>query len=319
MTSQASRLIKISGKSYLQVKDRVKGWRDENEAATLVTDILALMPEIGYAAVKATVTLPNGAHADGMGSATSQALKAARKSEDQYLEFAETRAIGRALARLGYGTDDALDDEIPVDAPVEQPGGEPSRPQLRAVASGEVQAVRSESERPTPGPGAATEKQIKAVYTVAHYSRKMSDAQTSAWCVALFGRTPEELSKAEASQLIDVIKDENQSPPFPPAAQPAQPAMESPQQDFLSPVAAAAAVDPRVTLSQAIKAHLKNVGVGDEEIDNALVLLTGIQHRDRGRRTVGHYQQAWNRLGGMSRAEFDAWYDGETNRQPDEI
>lgn len=134
-----SKLIKIGKADYLMVKDRIKGWRDENPDAVLVTEILALMPEIGYAAIKATVTLPNGAHADGMGSATATALKAARKSEDQYLEFAETRAIGRALARLGYGTDDELDNQVPVDAPVEPRQSAPQlRPQAVAVQQSTV-------------------------------------------------------------------------------------------------------------------------------------------------------------------------------------
>lgn len=113
--------IKIGKADYLQVKDRVKMWRDENPDAAVETQVLILDPQLGYAAVKASVTLPGGAHADGMGSAGRDSMGKAgsRVPAEQYLEMAETRAIGRALGRIGYGTEDALDEDSPVDSPVE--------------------------------------------------------------------------------------------------------------------------------------------------------------------------------------------------------
>ncbi len=56
------------------------------------------------AVFRAEVILPNGGRATGYGSE-------AQADFADYIEKAETKAIGRALAALGYGTQFALDFE----------------------------------------------------------------------------------------------------------------------------------------------------------------------------------------------------------------
>lgn len=100
-------LISLKGKSYLEVKYRLVWFRDENPDWGISTDIIKLDMEAKYAIVKATITDPTGrVHAQGT------------KMEDikgfgDFLEKAETGAIGRALGILGYGTQFAPEfDEI---------------------------------------------------------------------------------------------------------------------------------------------------------------------------------------------------------------
>jgi hypothetical protein len=109
-------LSKVSGKDYLEVKHRVYWVRQDHKDAQIVTDLINLDTEHGYAVVKAIITLPGtGAIGTGYGMAERGGTGPAAK---RYVEFAETRAIGRACAAVGYGTLAALDeDSDPADAP----------------------------------------------------------------------------------------------------------------------------------------------------------------------------------------------------------
>ena len=94
-----------SGKqeTYLPVPARLLWLRSDHPNASVLTEALKL--DDRNAIFKATITLPGGAVAVGHGS------EAAGDFGD-YIEKAETKAIGRALAALGYGMESAeiLDD-----------------------------------------------------------------------------------------------------------------------------------------------------------------------------------------------------------------
>lgn len=116
-------LTKVSGKDYLEVKWRLVWLRSEHPDASIDTTLLEHM--IGkFAVVRAVIQLPNGGgYASGLGSET---MGTERGSWPDYLEKAETKAIGRALAALGYGTQFCQDYDfggehgLVVDSPVTQ-------------------------------------------------------------------------------------------------------------------------------------------------------------------------------------------------------
>lgn len=154
----SEKLKKVSGADYLEVKWRVFWFREEHPDGLIETQIV----EHGenFAVFKATVTksdkfdehgtiIHRGGSASGYGSETYSDFR-------DYLEKAETKAIGRALAMLGYGTqfaheiEDGSDKERPVDSPVkEQPRREATRrnagatqaKQTAQLASGTVQTT----------------------------------------------------------------------------------------------------------------------------------------------------------------------------------
>jgi hypothetical protein len=117
-------LINLKGKSYLEVKYRLVWFRDENPDWGITTEIIKIDTEAKYAIVKATITDQHG-----------RILAQGTKMEDikgfgDWLEKAETGAIGRALGILGYGTQFApeFDEVVPgvenpriVDSPIETP------------------------------------------------------------------------------------------------------------------------------------------------------------------------------------------------------
>lgn len=56
--------------------------------------------------------------------------------------------------------------------------------------------------------GAVTDKQIKAIYAIGRNIKRLSESEVEDRCAEVFGVPPSELTKAEASQFIDVLKDE---------------------------------------------------------------------------------------------------------------
>lgn len=95
------------GGEYLDVKWRLLWLRKEHPDATIVTDLVQHDPQM--AIFKATVTLPTGGMATGYGSETASDFP-------DFIEKAETKAIGRALNALGYGAQfgDRADEPTPM-------------------------------------------------------------------------------------------------------------------------------------------------------------------------------------------------------------
>jgi hypothetical protein len=82
------------GGDYLDVKWRLLWLRKEHPDAELITEMVEHDQQM--AIFKATVTLPTGGKATGYGSETANDFP-------DFIEKAETKAIGRALNALGFG------------------------------------------------------------------------------------------------------------------------------------------------------------------------------------------------------------------------
>lgn len=96
------------GGEYLEVKYRLLWLREDHPDAIIETEHVRLEDQI--AVFRALVTVPGGGSATGYGSETRQDFA-------DFIEKAETKAIGRALNALGYGTAAAVDEAL-ADAPV---------------------------------------------------------------------------------------------------------------------------------------------------------------------------------------------------------
>ncbi|HKP52292.1 MAG TPA: hypothetical protein VJ183_06535 [Chloroflexia bacterium] len=242
----AQYLSKFDGKDYLEVKWRIMWLRSEHPDARMTTEIVQHNEEAGFALFRAEVELPDGGRSTGWGSET------VRDFHD-YIEAAETKALGRALASLGYGTQFCQDFDFSanarpgtaqvVDAPVNLAAprsigsrsgsfgngngnsGSASRERtfanpgfhsapVPANGGGRIAAVADDDdfdrlppiEMSSPGTGGATEKQVKAIYAIGRASKRLSESQVDDRAVEVFGVRPGELTKAEASQFIDMLK-----------------------------------------------------------------------------------------------------------------
>lgn len=109
-------LLNLRGREYLEVKYRLVWFREEHPDWTIETDLLSVTENSAYA--RAAIKDEKGRLI-----ATSHKFES-KKGFPDFIEKAETGAIGRALALIGYGTQfcaDELDEgERIVDAPVEK-------------------------------------------------------------------------------------------------------------------------------------------------------------------------------------------------------
>ena len=88
-------LTKLSGKDYLEVKWRLLWLRTLHPDAVIETELVK--HGAGLALFRARVTIPGAGSATGWGSETAEDF-------GDFIEKAETKSLGRALAALGYGT-----------------------------------------------------------------------------------------------------------------------------------------------------------------------------------------------------------------------
>lgn len=133
---------------YLPVQWRLVWLREQCPEAQISTEVVHLDLEKGVAIFKATVKNGNSA-AVGHGSETVKDFR-------DYIEKAETKAIGRALAALGFGTQFApeLDEgqERIADSPVQrqarqQPQQEQNDPTIKAANPGLYNAALQAKKR----------------------------------------------------------------------------------------------------------------------------------------------------------------------------
>jgi len=192
-------LTKLKGRDYLEVKWRLLWLRTEHADAEIATELVQFAPDL--AVIKATVRVP------GQGVATGHATQCPADF-NEWLEKCETKAVGRALAMLGYGTQFATELEWErdesgqvahvADAPVEKPQTAPTAAPAAPVANGNGHSRTAES--------LATPAQCKAIYVIARTQHGLSEAEVDERARQQFGAVPAQLSKRQASQMIDALQ-----------------------------------------------------------------------------------------------------------------
>lgn len=151
-------ILDLRGKPYLQVAHRLVWFREDHPDWAITTEFVEINTEKGYAIAKATIsgpTVPETAteidvdiksmSSELFDGRRRYVIATAHKAEDaqgfgDYLEKAETGAIGRALALCGYGTQfspDIEEGDRVVDAPVTQAKPAPSKPKASDLPADE--------------------------------------------------------------------------------------------------------------------------------------------------------------------------------------
>lgn len=173
---------------YLDVKWRIAWLRAEHPTAQVVTE--QIEGDAQHARFRCTITLPNGATSSGHGSETQEDFP-------DFYEKAETKAIGRACAVLGYGTDSAadFDDGEPLDG---RAAAKDERASRRAEgpdgadnvtpigAAGRARAEQPEPAAPAPAP-APVQSRIPATRRPAALSEQPKSSGATATLVAPTG------------------------------------------------------------------------------------------------------------------------------------
>jgi hypothetical protein len=193
-------LTKVNGADYLEVKWRLVWLREQHPDASIETELVSLDPAM--AVFKATVTIPGGGCATGWGSEGPDDFR-------DYIEKAETKALGRALAALGFGTqfcpdfDFGADAGKVVDAPIDF-----SATRGRRLAAMPVPALATAERQDRPATGvsqAATQRQIRFVQAIGREAG-LTDEQIEDEARKSFGTGLDALSRRDASTMIDKLQ-----------------------------------------------------------------------------------------------------------------
>jgi hypothetical protein len=148
---------------YLDVKWRLVWLRSEHPDAHINTEHVTITADL--AIFRAQVTIPEGGSATGYGSETARDF-------GDFIEKAETKALGRALIALGYGTqfaqefgEDEVTETVPVRSapsraeapaaprPTPAPAPQPATPQRAAPpppTQPRAEVIPADTRRPTP-------------------------------------------------------------------------------------------------------------------------------------------------------------------------
>ncbi len=200
----AKYLVNLNGRGeYLEVKWRLLWLRTEHPEASIETELVRL--EDHDAVFKARVTIPGGGSATGYGSESAGDFR-------DFLEKAETKAIGRALAALGYGTQFCQDHEFGggnimgsngqmriVDAPVDFAKNRGQRAGGGGnVASAAQAAVDQGNQR-------ATERQVKFIRAIAREAG-LDEQELADWTQELYSQEVDQLNRRDASTLIEALQ-----------------------------------------------------------------------------------------------------------------
>jgi hypothetical protein len=199
-------LTDLNGRDYLEVKWRLLWLRTEHPEAVIETDLVK--HSAALALFRAQVTVPGAGVATGWGSETAEDF-------GDYIEKAETKALGRALAALGYGTQFCEDFDFSAEGErrSQRNSGAPRRAPRSSDAGRVVDtpvARRTLSVIRDAG-AAATPSQLKAIYAIAR-DRELDERAVDEKCRATLGCPPQELTKRRASEFIDLLRQENGRP-----------------------------------------------------------------------------------------------------------
>lgn len=198
----ADKLMNLKGKSYLEVKWRVVWLREEAPDSQVRCEHIVLTDQL--AVFKATVTRIMDGEVKGIGEGYGSEQP---QHFPDYIEKAETKAIGRALAALGYGTAAAFDEDPQriADAPV-QPRQQPQRAQTPPRQATPASGPANAPQRPAPGPGLISEKQLKYLFGLAKDAGlSTEDLHAQMYARYRVAHIPA-LSKQQATDFIDKLK-----------------------------------------------------------------------------------------------------------------
>jgi len=197
----AKYLVNLNGRGeYLEVKWRLLWLRTEHPDAIIETELVKY--EERDAVFKARVSIPGGGSATGWGSESAGDFR-------DFLEKAETKAIGRALAALGYGTQFCQDHEFGgdgliagngqmriVDAPVDLNAGRGRR--QAGTAAAQAASIDQGNQR-------ATERQVKFIRAIAREAG-LDEQELADWAQELYGQAVDQLNRRDASTLIEALQ-----------------------------------------------------------------------------------------------------------------
>lgn len=194
-------VTRVGGADYLEVKWRIYWIRTQHPDAIMQTELIS--HENSVAVFKAFIAIPGRGSATGWGSEGYDDFR-------DYLEKAETKALGRCAAALGFGTqftpdfDFAEGQDKVVDAPVRL-----ARQRQLADLSQDRRAAYGDTsggsqQRPA-NVQSMTDRQMSFIRQMGK-GKGLNDEQIDAQVQELFGKRFDQLDRRDASSYIERLK-----------------------------------------------------------------------------------------------------------------
>ena len=181
----------VDGAAYLEVKWRLVWLREAHPDASVDTTMVE--SSMDHAIFRAEVRIPDGGSATGWGSEF-------REHFPNYVEAAETKAIGRALAALGFGTQFA--GELSTDQ------GEYGRSDA-SVPTRLIQDEDAPVVKPAPIQADATDRQKKLI-ALLQRQLEFSNSDLDEVARTQTGSALDSLNRSDASALITELQRQKQ-------------------------------------------------------------------------------------------------------------
>lgn len=162
-------MMKLKGKDYLQVAWRLVWFREDHPLWDIRSEMISYDPEAKHAIFKATISDENGIQ-----KSSAHGSESAKDFGD-YIEKAETKAVGRALAMLGYGTQfspDLDEGERIVDSPIERVKQDKPAEPPKAMPREQVAAAKAAVYQTTPEQEAKRTELIAQIETECRARKK---------------------------------------------------------------------------------------------------------------------------------------------------
>ena len=200
--------MKLTGQDYLKVPGRVLMFRAAMPKGGIQTELVEHDRQAGWAQFKATILSEGGAIlATAYGSESKAGFK-------DYLEKAETVAIGRALALAGFGTQFATsdfyeDEETKLaDSPVK--AAAKTQTKETTVKESTVQEAKPQGAPPPATVLADAARQRALLFTQIADARKaasMSKTELQEWMIAeKYPADPEKISVDQLKAMLAYVK-----------------------------------------------------------------------------------------------------------------
>lgn len=190
-------LVKVQGKVYPVVGGRLRLAHDENKLLSIETSVLYYNED--STVVHAHIKTEKGTFA-GLGNAS---VKRDRVLANAILELAETRAIARALRFAGYGVEYTGYEEVT--APKGISRDENDKEEQKGEEIKDIRELKDTTE------SNATKAQLNAIFSLAQ-SINMNNEELRKTMQDMTGKSySKDLSKRDASQIIDFLKDKSSS------------------------------------------------------------------------------------------------------------
>lgn len=205
-------LTKVGSADYLEVKWRLVWLREVDPDARIETEIISHQDQM--AVFKATIRRSS----KDSESAESPAVATGYGSESyndfrEYFEKAETKAIGRALAALGFGTQFCDDHDFMAGSPAGKAGVVDSPIDFASTRGRRLAGTDQSSKEYQSGPGVqgqsaaatATPRQLKYIEVIAR-EQGIDEDQLNAEAEQLYGRPIAQLERRDASAFIERLQ-----------------------------------------------------------------------------------------------------------------